>query len=114
REGRREECRSGPPKTKKAAPKDGLIVVILVASHLEPCAGAALPDDLLPRGVAVEEILQSLHGWAALGLLEDARDGQHRIPVQPGLGEHGDSDLLLAAGELVPPAVHDKHTAIAG
>jgi len=78
-EGRREECRSGPPKTKKAAPKDGLIVVILVASHLEPGVGAALPDHFLPRGVAVEEVLQSLHGRPALGLLEDARDGQHRI-----------------------------------
>src|SRR5690606_37306845 len=60
---------------------------------------------------AVEEILQSLHGGAALGLLEDARDGQHRIPIKPGLREHGNGDLLLAAGELVPPAVHDQHAA---
>lgn len=104
----------GAEKRKKAAPKNGLIVVILVESDLEPSAGAALLDDLLPRRVPVEEILQSLHGGATLGLLEDARDGQHRIPVQPSLGEHGDGDLLLAPDELGPLAVHDQHAAIAG
>lgn len=64
--------------------------------------------------MTAEEVFHSLDRSPAFRFLDYLHNWQHRIAAEPGLGEHGDRDLLLAAREFVPPAVHDQHAAVAG
>lgn len=48
-------------ENEKGRPEGRPLVGVLVISDFEPAVRAAFPDDVLPCGVAAEEILQPLH-----------------------------------------------------
>jgi len=60
----------------------------LGASHFQPATRSAFPDYLAPGGMAAEQVLQPLHGRAALGLLKHAGDRQKRVAGEPCSGNH--------------------------